>query len=124
MIGGYSSDKFRNIFYGATDKIVSLANGQISVYDSALVSKDVDEFKAAMTGIKLLYQVETPYEDQISATDLAELRKFTTSTNSTTIGNTSDDYFEATYLKNTVTGQALALIQNDLQAQIDALNNA
>jgi hypothetical protein len=122
---GYTSDTGVNIYYGKTDKTISLAAGVISIYNSAYVGETVETFKTAVTGVKLLYILATPYVSaSISNQDKGYLRTLRTSSDTTAISNGDSAYMEAEYFKNTANGKYLSALINDLQEQIDAINNA
>ena len=112
---GYTSDTGRNIYYGENDKTISLGGGTIAVYNSAYASETAETFKAAVAGVKLLYIIETPVEDNVSAKDKAALIGLRTAPGSMSITNTESAYMEAAYLKNSDSGDAISRVVDLLQ---------
>ena len=82
-------------------------------------------FKAAVSGVYLIYQLAVPTETLLSGSELAAfaaLRTFAGTTNVSTAEQTESfiaPYMDISYLRNTGNGQAAADLQTALQAQIE-----
>lgn len=69
LISGYETTNFNTVYASNTDKVCSItdassqAKGNINIVDNSYT--DAASFKAAMQGVMLYYELETPIETQI-----------------------------------------------------------
>ena len=81
----------------------------------------VEDFMTYVSGTHLIYVLATPTVTPLTSTEISAFRALRTFDGTTDIGITDDPEFVIGYLKNTDNGKATAAIQDDAQAQIDAL---
>lgn len=62
LVVGYSADTWNNIYVALTDKTIGSTNRVFGVQDVAYASSTTEEFKAAMSGKILQYELATPVE--------------------------------------------------------------
>ena len=96
-----------------------VASNAGSVVIKNLDYTDRNTFTAAVTGVKLLYILENPYEISLTDTELAQLRNLRTYNPVTNVTITDDPFVNVGYLLNTDNGQAVADIQNELSRKLD-----
>lgn len=63
----YVTDTAVNLFAHTLDKTISSANGNIQIYDSAKMSMTGAQFKTAMDGVYLVYELATPTTETADA---------------------------------------------------------
>lgn len=64
---GYKPDTGSNVYLGTTDNTIGIdAGGRVYIYDSAKTSLTADQFKTAMSGVYLVYELATPTTEQAS----------------------------------------------------------
>lgn len=104
-----------DLIVGNNSRIESAAS--LAIKDSRYT--DAATFKAAVTGVKLVYPLATPTVTPLTSTELAQFRSLRTYDSTTNTAITDEPDFELDYLKNTDNGQAVADIQTGLQEQLD-----
>lgn len=107
-----------------TSALSELADGEFTMYsDSGTVKvyindtnySDAATFTTAVTGVKLIYPLETPTTTPLTDTEISAFRALRTFDSTTNINITDEPEFTIDYLKNTDNGKAVSRVVDLLQ---------
>lgn len=89
ICSNYLADSADSTYNHKNDKIIAIdTNGYIYIYDSSYT--DVDTFKQAMNGVKLIYELATPTETTLTDEEVAQFKALKTYESTTNIIASSD----------------------------------
>lgn len=61
VCGNYIIKSYANVYANSLDKIIGVSDsGRIAIYDSSKIAMSVEQFKTAMSGVYLIYELATP----------------------------------------------------------------
>ena len=114
----YMPDTDNNVGSLTTDKTIAIGNDyRVYVYDTDYT--DATAFKTAMSGVKLVYERETPTTEQFTASENNSFAGLQTYSPQTAIAINDNPEFELEAYAGTTNGKAVAELDKALNNKID-----
>ena len=120
----YVVSDFNTMFGEQIDHLVGLAKGNrlITVVDKSYT--DASALKSAVSGVYLVYELETPIETPLTETELNAYRQLMTNKGTTTVLNSEGADTEITYYVNKPNAQAVGNIHTQINKDYLKLQQA
>ena len=112
-----------NDFDSIADKTINTTLELLYVYIKDTDYSDAATFKAAVTGVKLIYPLATPTTTPLTDAEISAFRQLRTFDSTTNINITDEPECTIDYLKNTDNGEAVSKVVDDLQGQLNTTYN-